>query len=109
MSRYEWDRIDERFKWVGVDSDGVILAFSGRPVKVGGYWVGSNGDNPSRLDPYVVSENYWEESLEHRPNLPNRYRLDPKRWEDSGIRDTTTNRYLTLGDVLDLLNERSEA
>ena len=112
MTRYNWNAIPKQYSWVAVDSHGVIRAFSERPVTACGYWVdGTTGDTPIWLAelPCVVSWKGWEDSLEHRPNLTNRYHLDAKRWSDSGIKDTTTNRYLTLGEVLDLLNERSEA
>jgi len=111
MTRYKWDVIDERFNWVAKDSDGMIEAYSERPILREYDW------HTSGLGSHAVlgysrlweSDDDWKESLEERPDLPNRYRLNTLRWTVSGIVDTLTNHDLTLGEVLDLLNERSKA
>jgi len=92
VSKYNWDKIPTEYNWVGVDSHGVIRAFSDRPVTACGYWIdATTGDTPSRLAdlPYVVSANNWEDSLEKRPK--------PK----------PAKRYrLTFSEAVDLLNEK---
>jgi len=110
MTRYDWNAIPDMYTWVAKDSDGRVKAYSERPTLGDRCWYSSfGGTEQLGYSPPWESDSDWKESLEHRPNLTNRYRLDPTRWDDSGIIDTTTNHDLTFGEVLNLLNGRSEA
>jgi hypothetical protein len=65
---------------------------------------------PSRLGelPTVSSYQDWEESLEERPKPEPRYKMGNIRWMESTVMDTSTNHELTMGEILDLLNEREQ-
>jgi len=108
MTRYNWDAIPNEYKWVAMDAYGYVLAFKNEPEL---HCWGWGKDNEPRLlcagGDYILLGD-WRDSLEERPKPAERYRLDPNRWVDSGIKDTTTNRYLTLGEVLDRLNGEVE-
>jgi len=110
MTRYDWSAIDKKYKWVAKDSNGLVEAYREHPILGESCWYSSNGSQQLGYSPPWESDSDWEDSLEERPKPASRYHLDPKRWEDSGIKDTTFNRYLTLGEVVDLLDakERGE-
>lgn len=105
---YDWSEIDEKYSWVAKDSRGLVQAYQERPILKELWWYSSSDTKILGYSPPWESDSNWKESLEERPKPAKRYRLDPKRWEESGILETTTNRYLTLGEVLDLLNECEE-
>jgi len=110
MTKYKWDAIPKEYRWVGYNRHGIIRAFRERPRAMDGFWADCNEEFTEWVGelPTVLLCEDWRESLEERPDLPNRYRLHHLRWKDSGIIDTTTNHDLTLGEVLDLLNEHEE-
>jgi hypothetical protein len=110
MAKYKWDAIPTEYNWVAKDSDGTIEAYSERPILREYDWH-SSGLGSTAVLGYSrswESDDDWEDSLEERPKV-SRYRLYHTPWVHSGITDTITNHYLTLGEVLDLLNERSES
>jgi hypothetical protein len=110
MTRYNWNAIPKKYNWVGVDSHGIIRSFVKRPVAAAGYWVDGNGDIPDRLGelPYLISVKDWEESLEERPKPEPRYKMGYDRWDSTTLRDDIDGRYLTMGEILDMLNEREQ-
>jgi len=112
VSKYDWSHINSKYNWVAKDSDGRVEAYRERPTLGERWWyssvVGSSSQHLGYSPPWE-SDSDWKESLEERPDLPKRYRLHHLRWTASGIIDTTTNHDLTLGEALDLLNERGEA
>jgi len=109
MTRYKWNVIPDVYQWVAKDANGLVKAYSERPVLKGRYWESSfGGTEQLGCSPPWESDEDWRGSLEERPDLPNRYRLHHLRWKASGIIDNTTNHDLTFGEVLDLLHEHEE-
>jgi len=106
MTRYKWDAIDERFSWVAKDANGMVEAYRERPILKEFWWYSGSATEILGYAPPWESHSDWKESLEERPQPADRYRLDRERWPYSAITDTTTNHELTLGEVVDLLNDK---
>jgi len=109
MTRYKWDAIDERFSWVAKDANGMVEAYRERPILKEFWWYSGSATEILGYAAPWEDHSDWRESLEERPKPPTRYHLDHNRCAASGIIDTTTDNVMTFGEVLDLLNERSEA
>jgi len=110
VTRYNWNAIPDMYKWVAVDSHGVIRAFRERPRAMDGFWADCNEEFTQWVGelPTVLLWEDWKDSIEERPKPATRYRLEHSRWLASGIIDTTTNHELTFGELVDLLNDHEE-
>lgn len=67
----EWNTLDEKFKWVAIDPDGVEIAFIRKPQKMQKYmhgcnaWVGRNCQSTGRfIDMKGID---WTKTLSKRP------------------------------------------
>jgi len=70
MTRYEWDKIGNTYKWAAKDSDGMFEAYSERPIRGEHSWHSSGFGGTAVLgySGWWESDSDWEESLEERPN-----------------------------------------
>jgi hypothetical protein len=64
------------------------------------------GSVPKVLNADILDD--WTESLEERPKPQPRYQMLHGRGEETALFDDREGRYLTMGEILDLLNEREQ-
>jgi len=102
MTRYKWDVIPDVYQWVAKDANGLVKAYSERPVLKGRYWESSfGGTEQLGCSPPWESDDDWQESLEERPKPAKRYEL----MEFGEVLDTATGYWLKLVEVVDRLNK----
>jgi hypothetical protein len=113
MTKYNWDKIDQRWHWVARQKDGGIVGYESIPSLLtnNGTWdysgeAGRLATVPACLNADILDD--WAESLEERPKPEPRYEMAHDRWESTNVLDTATHNYLKMGEILDLLNEREQ-
>jgi len=109
MTKYKWDNVPAGFKWVARNRDEVLWAFAQRPEidRPRGEWIAGTPAVRLGVANYCLIHDNWTESLEERPKV-GRYQMDTV----TGILriiDTRTDQPLSFDQIVDLLNERSEA
>ncbi|MHB1701336.1 MAG: hypothetical protein ACYCSN_14590 [Acidobacteriaceae bacterium] len=109
MSRYNWDKIDKSYNWIAKDSNGMVEAYRERPTLRERCWDSGGGSEQLGYSQPWESDNDWKDSLEERPKAPKRYEIElGRRWMDAYIMDTAACHGLTMGEVVDRLNEYEE-
>jgi hypothetical protein len=112
MTKYNWKEVPEYINWIARDKNGNVWGYQTEPRIVPDVAVWSvRGDAECDILGCFTSRGIlddWTESLEERPKPEPRYKMGYARWDATTLRDDIDGRYLTMGEILDLLNEREQ-